>query len=405
METATSAGGTILRSGRRGAANRAAVLRCIRRYRRLSRAELSRRTRLSEAAVSRIVADLVADRLLVEHGGEHATGGRPGIRLQLNEASFQALGVDIQNWETRVSLGTVTGHMLETHRFRTPSSAEKTLDLIAEHAGQIITAISARSEIPALGVSIRGLVNSSAGVAELGSNPAWVQVAVSKPLAARLGKPVFVENNVRAAALAEYFCGSMELQGIHTLLFVKVDEGIGMGIVLDGQVYRGPRMAAGEFGQMVIAERPGAERHNRAGCLEMLASNDATCERYRSLGGKLGSSLGDSGEQLKRICHLAMEGDSAARKAILETARYLGIGIANAVWALDAEAVVIDGALTEAWPLVSAAIREQFPDARDYLNFRNLTLRPSALAGEAAIIGAITLPFASLFSPDESVSA
>jgi predicted NBD/HSP70 family sugar kinase len=380
-------------------ANRASVLRLIRRYRQLSRAELARRTRLSEAAVSRIVAELLSEGVLVEHGGEHATGGRPGIRLELNELCFQAVGVDIQNWETRVSLGTVTGHMLETQRFRTPSTPGKTLDLIAQHAKRM-TEDPARASIAALGISIRGLVNSDTGVAELGSNPGWVHVAIKDILAGQLGRPVLVENNVRAAALAEYFCGSMELQGIHCLLFVKVDEGIGMGIVLDGRLYRGPRMAAGEFGQLVIAESPAAERHNRAGCLEMLASNDATCERYRSLTGGKPKGLGDSEDQVKHICHLAMEGKGAAREAILETARYLGIGIANAVWALDAEAVVIDGALTEAWPLVSAAIRDQFPDGREFLNFRDLVLRPSALAGEATIIGAITLPFASLFSSE-----
>jgi predicted NBD/HSP70 family sugar kinase len=376
----------------------------VRRYRQLSRAELSRRTRLSEAAVSRIVADLMAEGLLVEHGGEHATGGRPAIRLQLNELCFQAIGVDIQNWETRVSLGTVTGRMIETSRFRTPPSPAKTLDLVAEHV-EAITPPPADAPARALGISIRGLVNSDTGVAELGNNPAWVHVEIAQSLAERLGRPVFVENNVRAAALAEYFCGSMELQGIHCLLFVKIDEGIGMGIVLDGKLYRGTRMAAGEFGQMVIAERPGPERHNRPGCLEMLASNDATCQRYRALrGGRAKGSLGDSGDQVKRICHLATEGDEAARRAVVESARYLGIGIANAVWALDAEAVVIDGALTEAWSLVSPAIREQFADGRRFLNFRNLMLRPSALAGEAAIIGAITLPFAPLFSTEEATS-
>jgi hypothetical protein len=92
-----------------------------------------------------------------------------------------------------------------------------------------------------------------------------------------------------------------------------------------------------------------------------------------------------------------MEGDPAAREAVTETATYLGVGIANAVWALDAEAVVINGALTEAWPLVSAAIREQFPTGRQFLNFRSLLLRPSSLGGEASILGALALPFLNVF--------
>jgi predicted NBD/HSP70 family sugar kinase len=131
----------------------------------------------------------------------------------------------------------------------------------------------------------------------------------------------------------------------------------------------------------------------------MLTANDAICERYRALGGGRGrSSLGDAADLVNSICHLAVEGDATARQAVVETARYLGIGIANAVWTLDADAVVINSSLTEAWPLVSAAIHDQFPEGPQFLNFRNLVLRPSALAGEAAILGATTLPFAPVFA-------
>lgn len=379
------------------AANRAVVLRLLRRYRRLSRAEIARRSGLSEAAVSRIVAGLLREEALVEGGGEDATGGRPAIRLQLNDARFQAAGIEIRNWETRISVGTITGTVLETRRYRTPPSPEQALALIAR---EVPPRAPARGPgFAGVGVSARGLVNSDTGIAELGSDPAWVHVPVKEFLERRLDAPVFLENDVRAAALAEYNYGSPEIQGSRCLLLVKVDEGIGMGVVLDGAVYRGPRMAAGEFGQMVLAHAPSDERHNRPGCLEMLASNDATCERYRALSGvKARGSAGDSADQIKRICHLALSGNDAARRAILETAKYLGIAIANAVWMLDADAVVIDGAISEAWPLVSAAIREQFPDGRRFLNFRNLMLRPSALAGEATLIGAITLPFAGMFS-------
>lgn len=379
------------------AANRAAVLRLLRRHHPLSRVELARRTGLSEAAVSRIIAELMEEGLLVELGGERSTGGRPGIRLQLNETRFRAIGVEIQNWETRVSLGTVSGRILNSERFRTPSSPEKTLDRIAASIERLAEA--SPETLTGVGISARGLVNSKTGVAEVGNDPAWVHVAVRDYLAKRIASSIFVENNVRAAALAEYVCGSPEVQGSHCLLFVKVDEGVGMGMVLDGRLYHGPRMAAGEIGQMVIAAQSGPERHNRPGCLEMLASDPVTCERYAGLA-ELKSRPGsnNSSEQVRQICHLAMEGDAAARQAVAETATYLGIGIANVVWALDADAVVLDGALIEAWPLVSAAIREQFPEGPQFLNFRNLTLRPSALGGEASMIGAITLPFTPLFS-------
>ncbi len=392
----------VLRVGQVRAANRAAVLRLLRRHRQLSRAELARRTSLSEASVSRIIAELMEQGLLVDLGSGPGTGGRPGARLELNEERFHAIGVDIQNWETQVALGTVSGRILRTERFKTPQSPPETMDRIAA-AVAVLTA--GLSEPPVgIGVSTRGLVDSRRGVAELGSNPIWVHIEIGDYLARLTGLPVFVENNVRAAAVAEYAHGNTDVQGAHCLLFLLVGEGVGMAIVLDGKVHRGPHMAAGEIGQMVIADQNGPERHNRSGCLEVLASDLATCDRYNSLAGAKPRppNVTNCAQQMRQICQFAMEGDAAARAAVTTTARYLGVGIANAVWALDADAVVIDGPVTEAWPLVSAAIRDQFPEGPLFLNFRNLVLRPSSLAGEAAVIGAITLPFAPIFSYDGS---
>ena len=93
----------------------------------------------------------------------------------------------------------------------------------------------------------------------------------------------------------------------------------------------------------------------------------------------------------------ALAGDAAARQTLEEIARYLGIGIANVVWSLDADIVVIDGALTEAWGLVEPVLRKQLPGNRG-LRSRDLLVRPSAFGGEAALIGAATLPLSVVFA-------
>jgi predicted NBD/HSP70 family sugar kinase len=170
-------------------------------------------------------------------------------------------------------------------------------------------------------------------------------------------------------------------------------------MMLEGELFYGQHMAAGEFGQMVIDDQEGSARHDRPGCLEKLANDTAICERYRSQNGTgRAAAGGDVTTRAKQICHLALSGDQAAIKALKETARYLGVGISNIVWGLDPDAVIIDGTLTEAWPLVDTVIRDQFADGREFLNFRNLLLRPSALEGRAAITGAAALSFRSLFA-------
>jgi predicted NBD/HSP70 family sugar kinase len=378
-------------------ANRALILQILRKHRQLSRAELARRTGLSEGTISRITAELLSERFILEQGAANSTGGRPGTRLQLDQTHFRSVGVEIHQWRTRVSTGTMHGHVLETEWFRTPASPVRTLDRIA---AEILKAVEHHGEqkFVGAGISVRGIVDHLNGTVTLGSTPEWDRIEVRRYLEERTSVPVYVENNVRAAALAEYTYGNPEIHNSRCMLLVRIDEGIGMGIVLDGRLYRGQHKTAGEFGQMVIADSPGTGAHDRPGCLESLAANPAIAARYAQLAGDAKSRIRETEGRVRTICHLAMEGDSAATQALRESMRFLGIGIANVVWGLDPDVVLIDGAVTEAWPLVMTAIQEQFPAGREFPHFRDLILRPYALGEDAGIAGALTLPFVRLFA-------
>jgi predicted NBD/HSP70 family sugar kinase len=185
------------------------------------------------------------------------------------------------------------------------------------------------------------------------------------------------------------------------MVLVKVDDGIGMGVLLDGRLYRGTHRAAGEIGQMVVGDSPGGGAHYRPGCLESLAANPAIVGRYASLSGHGRTISGETESRVRTICHLAMQGDAAAACAIRDCMRHLGIGLANVVWGLNTEVILIDGCITDAWPLVLSAIQEQFPAGPEFRNFRDLTLRPCALGHDAEIVGALTLPFVRLFATGE----
>jgi glucokinase len=231
-----------------------------------------------------------------------------------------------------------------------------------------------------------------------------VRVPVKAYLSDALKIPVHVDNNVRLAAIAEYNYGTLpEARHSRCLLYAKVDEGIGIGLVFDGKLYYGPHHAAGEFGQMVIADSNDTEQLDRPGCLEKLASSTALCERYAALTKTRSlSATGSSRARVQKICQLAQAGDERALEALQQTCRYLGIGLVNVIWGLNADAVVIDSPLNQAWSLTAPLIQSQFPHGKDVVNFQNLTLRPSSLGGEASLIGAATLPFQSLFTLGES---
>ncbi len=384
--------------------NRGVVLQLLRRFRQMSRADIARRAGLSEGTVSRIIAELIQERLVMEQGVENSTGGRPGTLLRLDSSHFHAVGAEVQNWETRVAVGTLDGRMAASDSFRTPAAPLKALDAIAD-AFESLGRPYGVDRLEGLGLSVRGIVNSDTGVLEVGNNPAWNRVEIRRHLEQRLGIPVYVENNIRSGALVEYSLGAPEAHASHSLLFVKVDEGVGMGIVLEGQLHRGPHNAAGEFGQMVITDSPGDGRQDRPGCLESLASNPALCDRYAELSGNARKSGEETTSRARQICYLAVQGDPFARQALEEACRYLGIGIANAVWGLDADMVVIDGVLTEAWPLVSKTIRSQFPTDQELQNFNHLDLRPCVFRGDASLLGAVALPFAHIFNTGQRAAA
>ncbi len=397
MQSHAAAKERILRPPQVRGANRAVVLQLLRHYDSLSRADIARQSGLSEGTVSRIIAQLTEERLVGEDGAENSTGGRPGKRLQLDPSRL-AMGVEIENFEMRCSIATMRGRIIDTRRFHTPEAIEDALKRIVEEFAAYGKRYG-RERIEGIGVSVRGIVNSDTGVLQFGNRLGWADVPIKRILEQRLRVAVFVQNNVRAATLGEYNYGSLEALGGQCFLLLKIDEGVGIGIVFSGKLYHGTHMSAGEFGQMVVAASGGPERHDRPGCLERLVCNTAVCDRYAAIaGGRRQANLGDATAGVRRIAQMALAGDAAARQTVMETGAYLGIGIANVVWGLNADVVIVDGVLADAWELVEPAIRGQFPDRGELLNFRHLALRRSSLGGEAALIGTATLPFTNVFA-------
>jgi predicted NBD/HSP70 family sugar kinase len=381
-------------------ANSAAVLQLLREYGSLSRADLARHSSLSEGSVSRITSELIRRELVTENGAENSTGGRPGTRLRLSDRQV-GIGIEIRRGETRVAGATLSGRLFDVSSIRTPSTPAETLKLVTRTVRSLADKYG-RGRIAGVGVSVHGIVNSRTGTVELGNLRGWLRVPVQDCLQTSLGMAVQVDNNVRLAAIAEYNYGNLlDVRNSRCLLFTVVDEGVGIGLVLEGKLYYGPRDAAGEFGQMVIADNNYSEQVDRPGCLEKLASSTALCKHYDTLNtGRTRSRTSGNRARVRKICQLALAGDKTAQKALAKTSRYLGIGLANVIWGLDADAVVIDAAMNEAWAFVGPAIQDQFPKHSDIVTFRNLVLRPSSLGGDAAIMGAATLPFKHLFASD-----
>ena len=372
------------------AINRQIVLNYVRDRGPISRAEIARRTELQRSTVSEIVDCLLADGLVEEVGAGQSTGGRCPTLLALRANGAAAVGIDIAPTHTTVAASDLAGRVLERETFET----ERDFDRNISRAAAIARRLAALSPglIEGVGVSLPGLVNPSTGRLIYVPYFNWRDLDVSRPLSAATGLKVAVDNDANAAALAELWFGRADVSEARDFVMVFIAEGVGTGIIFDGQIYRGEGGAAGEFGHMIIGERaPVPCSCGGYDCWEAFASGRAAVARYAERGGSRHVGFA-------RLIDRALEGEAAARDALLETAHYLGRGISNLVVGFSPEIVVVGGAITRAWGLVSPvleeavkrSVRRDLPPAR---------ITPSTIGEEASLMGALSLVLADKFAP------
>jgi predicted NBD/HSP70 family sugar kinase len=372
--------------------NRQIVLNYVRERAPISRAEISHETELQRSTVSLIVEELKDQGLIDEIEGE-STGGRPPLLLQLRAAGPVAVGVDLSTKGTAVAVSDLAGRVLTKETFPTDPSAEKTLKRIAECVGRLV---KKEKGIEAIGVSLPGLVEPETGNAIFIPHYRWRDWDVAGRLQDATGLPVKADNDANAAALAELWFGRPEVREVRNFVMVLVEEGLGTGIVFDGQVYHGDAGGAGEFGHMTIGS--GAPVPCAAGsheCWEAFASERAALARYEKLSGRGG---GESSVSFKELIDSAVGGEAEARAALVETAHHLGVGISNIIKALSPEAVIVGGQVSSAWPLIAAEIEAAVEKNNICRGLKVARIIPSTLGDEPRMMGALSLVLSSKFA-------
>jgi len=201
---------------------------------------------------------------------------------------------------------------------------------------------------------VPGLVDRAEGVLIVSPNLGWKAVPVRALLEGELGLPVYVENDANAAAFAELWYGPLDEVSARTLLCVLVVEGLGTGLIINGQLHVGTSIGLGGFGHMTMDPEGPPCSCGRRGCWETFASDTATLKRYRSL-----AKRGKNVRTVTEIIALAGQGNTAALETLQITARYLGEGIASLAHGLSPEVVVIGGEITGAWPTIGPIIKER----------------------------------------------
>jgi predicted NBD/HSP70 family sugar kinase len=369
--------------------NRSRVIKALREHGAISRAEISRKTRLSRSTVSSVVRDLAATIVVVEVGardrvGNNARGGRPGVPVALSDRAGFALGIDVGHRMLRVAVCDL-GHQIVAELAEPLSGLgpHDTLEFAARLAQSCLDQAKVSDDrVVGVAMSLSAPIDADTGT--IGAPylmPGWADVLVGSEISDRLGLPVRVDNDANMCTLAEAFWGAG--RGCDDLIYVKAGAGIGCGLMIAGRLHRGASGTAGEIGHTTVVQDGRLCKCGNRGCLETVASAEAITGL---LGRRGGPAIG-----LPQAIEMAMNGDRGARRILEDAAAAIGVALANLCNILNPSRIVIGGELTQAEhllfdPLRSAVRRSAIQAATDAVD-----LVPAQLGERAEVLGALAL--------------
>ncbi|MFC9745423.1 ROK family transcriptional regulator [Streptomyces niveus] len=364
-------------------ANLERVVRAVRMAGSLTQAEIARSTGLSAATVSNIVREL-------REGGTvevtpTSAGGRRARSVSLSGDAGIVIGVDFGHTHLRVAVGNLAHQVLaeESEPLDVDASSAYGFGRAEELVERLIEATGiGRQKVIGVGLGVPGPIDVVSGT--LGSTsilPGWTGINPREEMVGRLGVPVYVDNDANLGALGELVWGSG--RGVKDLAYIKVASGVGAGLVIDGQIYRGPGGTAGEIGHITLDESGPVCRCGNRGCMETFTAARYVLPLLRSSHGR--------DLTMERVVQLAREGDPGCRRVIADVGRHIGSGVANLCNLLNPSRVVLGGDLAEAGELVLAPIRESVSRYAIPSAARQLSVLPGALGGRAEVLGALAL--------------
>ncbi|WP_285115828.1 ROK family transcriptional regulator [Leifsonia sp. fls2-241-R2A-40a] len=304
--------------------NRSLVLQTLYRSGQRSRADLARETGLTRVTVSDLVAELLAEGLVIELGQrESARPGKPAVLLDIDRTAHQIIGVDLSDHDRfHGAVMDLDGEILARAEVMLADSEDAeaaTGEAAAARVDALVERLVAAATAPILGVGVGspGVVDL-AGTILTAPNLGWDDLPLQQRLGIRTGLPVVVANDANVAALAEHTYG--DAQG--DMMLIRVGHGIGAGLLVAGALVYGSHFAAGEIGQVMVGTDLG---------LDATYSRDQVLEHWLSV------------PQLQRGIHQAQADGVDATPILREAGQRLGIALAPVVGALNLSEIVLSG--------------------------------------------------------------
>ena len=291
--------------------------------------------------------------------------------------------------------------MIAKESFDTPETPDLLPGVLADQVSRLLRAHAPNGAdgCQGMGLVVPGMVDRKTGRLIYAPRLGWRDVDLRSMVAAKLGLKVYIESAPIACALARLWLEPDATRSVNSFAYVSVSEGIGVGLVINGEMVRGETHTAGEFGHVSLDGNGPQCVCGRRGCWEAMACNTATVERYLEASTgvpiraetRLRRARNGSLPGIEEVIRRAKGGEPAAVAAVSETARYIGRGLALIVSSINPGRIYVGGEITEAWELIERPLREAMEEyTMPGIGAQTPVLPDSSLA-QYRLLGAIAL--------------
>ncbi|MEC3915905.1 ROK family protein [Nocardia sp. CDC160] len=370
-----------------------------------SRQEIARTTGLSFATVGNMIAELLEVGVLAELGYEAAGIGRPRAQLAINPGRGVLIGVDIAETSIHVDVFDLAMAVLRSTELPVDPAATTPgdiVDLIVRGIDEVIA--DDAGKVLGIGLSVPGLVEPESGTSVFSPYWHWHDVPLKSLLEQRLSYPLYLDNPLKASTAAQLWFGAG--RDVDDLIVVTLRAGVGIGVVIDGMLYRGVTNSAGEWGHtnLVLDGRPCSCGRN--GCVEAYVSAPGIAATLREIDAASGLLAADDAATVAAIATAAAHGDATALAVIDKTGHYLGVAIANLVNLFNPRRMVFGDLVARhlGTPLLEATRRAAAHHAMSD-PFAAVTLELDALPHNPSSLGAATFALEGFLADRETFAS
>ncbi|WP_028783877.1 ROK family transcriptional regulator [Thalassobacillus devorans] len=364
--------------------NKQLVLTCIKDHAPISRSEISKKVNISKPTVSLLVDQLLKENWITETGPGQSSlsGGRKPVNLIFNPKAAYVVGVDIGGTKVASGIVDLDGRVYASREFPTQDFLNRSLfKRLHNDVAEMMKELNIRDQdILGMGIGVPGVTDVTQGLVIDAPALQWKYFSARENAEKYFNFPIYIENDVNTSVLGEHWLGAGQQKD--NLIYIAIGTGIGSGLIINGQLYRGSNYSAGEMGYLVTDRELANHYHpvfEGYGFLESVASGS-------SIGNKL-SKIKNRTITAKEAFELVKAGDPDARKVVETAIENLGLGIANYVSLFDPEIVILGGGVSGAF----SEFKNQLDDILERFTPKKCKVVPSTFGKEAGVIGAVAL--------------